>query len=671
MENKPYRTITVLMIWLNLVVFVSAGLFANTSDDPVLLQINGRKVTVSEFEYVYSKNNMNPRVLDPKTVDEYLELFINFNLKVHEARQMGMDTVASFIEELEGYRKQLAQPYLTDQDLNQQLLEEAFERMQSDIRASHILISVEQHASPADTLAAWEKINQLRNRIVQGEDFGTLAQEYSDDPSAKGMPATASRPAMRGNSGDLGYFSVLDMVYPFESAAFSTPVNEISEPVRTSFGYHIIKVTDRLPAMGRARVAHIMVSVPENKDKETEARKKIEEIYRQVLEGEDFASLAERFSDDKASGRRGGELPPFTSNRMVPEFISAVANMDEPGSVSEPIKTQYGWHIVKLFEKTKPDKEEALAELRNKISRDSRAILSQQAVVDKLKKDYSFVEHPQHLDIFFSVVDNRIFEARWSPEDVQGKDNVLFTFAGKTFTQEDFTSYLQRTQSVRTPESIRNYVNAMYLNFVNNTLVDFEEKQLENKYPEFKQIMQEYHDGILLFELTDKKVWSKAMQDTSGLREFFRAHQDKYLWDERFDAVIYTFNTEKAARSGRNAIRRAQRRSTSHEEVMAAFNKESQLEVSARKGVMEVEDHPVLKSAPREKGVSDVINHNNTFVIVRIDEYFPPQPRTFEEVRGLAIADYQNFLEEKWVNELREKYEITLHREALDVIFSE
>ncbi len=641
-----------------------------TSDDPVLLKVNDREITVSEFEYVYSKNNLNPQVMDPRSVEEYLELFINFNLKVYEAIQLGLDTHETFINELAGYRQQLAQPYLNDQEVTDHLLEEAIERLQWDVRASHILIYVEEHADPADTLKAWSKIMNIRERILGGESFSALAVEYSDDPSAKGQPATASRPAMRGNSGDLGYFSVLDMVYPFENAVYNTPVNEISMPVRTNFGYHIIKVADKLPAMGRATVAHIMVNVAADAPEENQqqAKSKIDEIYQKVLDGEDFGSLAERFSDDKASGRRGGELPAFTSTRMVPEFIKAIADLDEPGQISEPVRTQFGWHLIKLRNKSLPSDDEVIVDLKNRITRDNRAKLSQNVVLQRIKNENNFNEYNQNLEIFFEKVDDSIFQGRWDKSVIDGNNELLFSFADNYFTQQNFANYLANVQSMRTPESLKNYINTMYLNFRNQSLLEYEESQLEDKYPEFRRIMKEYHDGILLFELTDQKVWSKAMQDTIGLREFFQNNIENYMWNDRFDAEIYTFNSERVAKSGRRQIRRAQRRNISHEELMNEFNSSSQLEVSSEKGLMEKKQNPLLSKISKRQGVSNVIKHGNNYAVVRVNEFLPSQPKKMNEVRGLVIADYQNYLEEKWVEELRSKYEYSVNPEAIELL---
>ncbi len=657
-----------VVLFLMLSIIICPLNISAQGDDPVLLSIDGREITLSEFEYVYSKNNLNTQVVDPKSVDEYLDLFINFNLKVQHALELGLDTNQSFITELEGYRKQLAQPYLNDQDVTEELVEEAYERMQYDVRASHILISVEQHAAPQDTLAAWNKINDLRNRVLAGENFGELAKEFSDDPSASGMPATANRPAMRPNYGDLGYFNVLNMVYPFESAAYATDINEVSEIVRTNFGYHIIKVTDKIPAMGRAKVAHLMVNAPVDAPQEEidNARDKIDEIYQKLLQGESFEELVQNYSDDKASARRNGEIPPFTSNRMVPEFIKAINELEQPDEISEPVRTQFGWHLIRLIEKEKPSREEAIADLKSKITKDSRAVLSQKVIIDRIKKEYDFTEQTQNLELFFTLVDERIFQGRWTLDTVVALDKELFEFDGITYLQKDFADYLKQNQTMRSPETVRNYVNTMYEKFSNEKLLEYEESMLEAKFPEFQRIMREYHDGILLFELTDQKVWSKAMSDTVGLKEYFKQNQEDYMWDDRLDAVIYTFVTEDLAKSSRSDIRRLYRRDRSHEDLINELNADSQLNVSAEKGLFEKDDKPVLNEIEWKKGVSPVFHWNNRFFIVQVNNVLPPQPKKLNEIRGLVIADYQNFLEEKWIKELRSKYNYSVNAEVLN-----
>jgi peptidyl-prolyl cis-trans isomerase SurA len=651
-----------------LLLGTSPKIFSQTIDDPVFIRLNGRTVNLSEFEATYQKNNLSMQIEDPKSVEEYLELYINFNLKVLEAINRGMHTNPAFINELKGYREQLAKPYLTDQHVTDQLLEEAYQRMQYDIRASHILVNLNEHAKPADTLAAWNRINRIRERILNGEPFDQVARQESDDLSARDQEGTANRPPMRGNGGDLQYFTVLDMVYPFETAAYNTPVGEISNPIRSSFGYHIIKVTDRLPAMGRAHVAHIMNIFPPGADENAkEALKpRSQDIYERILAGDDFGELAAQYSDDRSSGRRNGEMPPFTSNRMVPEFIKAISQLYSPGSITEPVRTQFGWHIIKLIEKTPPPAFEDVAlELKNRISRDSRSQLSQQVVINRLKREFNFRENPSALNDFFSIVDETIFERKWEKSKAAHLNKVLFSFANQSVSQQDFAKYLELSQGLRTPEVIEGYVSAMYQNFVSQKILEFEDSQLESKYPEFKAIMKEYHDGILLFELTDKLVWTKAVEDSTGLRNFLVENQNEYFWPERINATIYTFNNQRIAKQGRREIARAQRRGLDYNHVLAVFNNTSSLNATAVNGVFERDEEEMLNSVPWAKGISQIFPWKGKFAVVHVHELLPSQPKQIEEIRGILIADYQNFLEKKWVEELRQKYKVEVQRNLL------
>lgn len=657
------------LLWV--IIGLSISSFAASQTDPVLIKIGDYTVKQSEFAEVYRKNNLEMVVADPKSVEEYLELFINFKLKVLEAESLGLDTNTAFINELAEYREQLARPYFYDQEVSDKLLEEAFERMQYDVRASHILISVDEHAPPADTLEAYNRIMEIYRRIEAGESFSEVASAESEDPSARNRAATANRPAFRGNAGDLGYFTVLNMVYEFETAAYNTPVGEVSMPVRSPFGYHLIKVTDRLPAMGRVQAAHIMVNSPTGTPgPEAEKHKmKINELHQRLVNGEDFGALAAEFSDDGASARRNGELPQFTSNRMVPEFIKVISDLKNPGDFSQPVKTDFGWHIVRLIEKTAPGTfEEEFFELKNRISRDARSKLSREVVLTRLKNEYGFKETEERLTDFYDVVDNSIFEAKWDVSKASDLTAELFNFAGKSFTQQDFANYLAQTQGMRTPEGIVPYVRNMYNNWQENSLIDYEDSMLEQKYPEFKSIMKEYHDGILLFELTDKLVWSRAVEDTTGLKQFLADHQDEYMWGERLHATIYLCKDSKTAARTRKAVQKAARNGNGFQQVVEEMNTQSQTEVSAREGKFEKEEEPIIDSIAWKKGLGKPFNWNDRVALVNVHELLPPQPKQIDEIRGMLIADYQNYLEKQWVQELRTKYQVQIDQNVLSQI---
>ena len=536
-------------------LFIFSGSFAQQNNDPILLKIAGENISKSEFLRVFQKNNLKDQAIDKKALDEYLELYINFKLKVKEAIELGLDTAREFKSELNGYRSQLAQPLLVDKDVTEELISEAYKHMQYDIRASHILIKVDKNANPADTLIAYNKIISLRKRILAGESFEKIASESSDDPSAKDVPATNERPAYKGNGGDLGYFSAFDMIYTFEDGAYNTKVGEISMPIRSDYGYHLIKVTDKKNAMGKVQIAHILISMAQNPsaDEIKNIQKKIDEINAKLKSGTSFEDLVKEYSDDKGSVSKGGVLPEFGVNRMIPEFIVGISKLEKPGDISEPIQSKYGWHILKLINKQGIKSfDELKNDIKQKVSKDERSNKSKESFLAKLKVEYKFTENTKTIKDFYKVVTDSIFNNSWKAEEAKMLIAKMFSIGEKTYTQTDFAEFLAVKQEKVATQSIESYVNNRYKEWQEYLLFRYADSKLEEKNIDFKVLMQEYHDGILLFDLTDRNVWSKAIKDTVGLKEFHQKNALNYMWGERLDAVIFTFKhgkvTEKDAR---------------------------------------------------------------------------------------------------------------------------
>ncbi|MCE9540088.1 MAG: peptidylprolyl isomerase, partial [Bacteroidetes bacterium] len=524
--NKRVLSKTLL---LPVALFAFTNICAQKNSDAVLMTIGSTKVTVAEFGNVYHKNNTKEVANDNKSLNDYVDLFVNFKLKVKEAEEMRLDTAKAFRDELAGYRKQLAQPYLTDKDVNEKLLKETYSRLQEDVRASHILVKVAETAFPKDTLEAYTKIMSIRARILKGEDFNKVASEkgISDDPSSK------------ENGGDLGYFTALQMVYPFETAAFTTKVGDISMPVRTRFGYHIIKVVDKRKAQGEVLVSHIMVKTAPNMTKEDSLNtySKITEIYNKLKAGSKFDELATQFSDDKQSSKKGGELPWFTTNKMPYEFETAAFALKNKTDFSAPVKTKYGWHIIKLIDKRSLASFDNMKnELKDKITKDSRSQAGRASLIAKVKSEYKFKENLSARDEFYALVDSTLFEGRWNTSKAAALKKTMFNFNDKVFTQANFTNYIVNHQSKLGKMDPKMLINKIYVQFFDEMAVAYEESRLDKKYPEFKALMDEYHDGILLFELTDQKVWSKAVKDTVGSKDFYEKNKANYMWDERADA---------------------------------------------------------------------------------------------------------------------------------------
>ncbi len=661
MKNSMIKLLTGL-------VFLFVLSVASAQDtDPVVLKVAGENITKSEFLNVYQKNNVNGEVIDRKSLEEYMELYINFRLKVKEAESLGLDTTRSFIDELAGYRKQLAQPYLIDEEMNKSLLTEAYNRKNEDIRASHILIKVDRNASPADTLAAYKRVMALRKRVLKGEDFGMLAMENSDDLSARDR--TVENRNIKGNKGDLGYFTVFDMVYPFESGAYSTKVGEVSMPVRSDFGYHLIKVTDRKPALGRVQVAHILMRIPAGASAADSAAvaQKAQDAYNRIVNGEEFARLAEQLSDDKSTATKGGVLPWFGANKMIPEFIKEVSALKDINQVTKPFSSVFGWHIVKLLERKEIGSyEDNLADLKQSLTRNDRAKKSEEALLKRIKNEYKYSENLKARDAFYKVVTDTIFAGGWKVEQATGLKKTIMTIGRSSYSQQDFAQYLAKNQRKRNKEDISAFVNSMFTTFSNEKCLAYEDSQLESKYPEFKMLVKEYHDGILLFELTDQKIWSKAVKDTTGLEAYYNTRKSVYMWDQRLDATIYTFNVtdEKVLSKARNAIKKG----VTDNELLEMINTDSTSFLSIDRRKFLKGENPLIDEIDWKPGISTETVTADKATMIMVHEVLNPEPKKLNEARGIITADYQNYLEQEWIKELRAKYPFEVNKEVLSSI---
>lgn len=626
--------------------------------EEVVLEIDGKKVTKSEFLQIYLKNNNDPKY-DKASLDEYMELFKKFKLKVAEAEALGYDTIPKLKKELDGYRKQLAQPYLVDSTQNMALVKQAYDRMKTEVRASHILVKVDENASPADTLVAYNRIMALKKRIEAGEDFAVVAKGKggSDDPSAQ------------RNNGDLGYFTAFQMVYQFEEAAYNTAVGKISNPVRTRFGYHIIKVTGTRPARGTMKAAHIMVAAGKESTPEeiASAEKKAQEIYEKIQKGESFESLAAEFSDDSQTADKGGVLPMFgtgTTTRMVTEFEDAAFNLKNNGDVSQPIKTDFGYHIIKRLEWTELRSFDQLKkEIQGKVNKDERAKKTQDSFVAKMKKAYKFKDMSAETSKWFvDNLDSTYYMGRWNADKLTS-NSVMFTLNKKPYTQKQFADYLIKNyRGVKQADS-KSVVAKQLKAWQNSEIIAYEESRLEYKYPEFKALMQEYHDGILLYEIMTDKVWNKAIKDTNGLRSYFEQNASKYQWNKRYNAYVYECLNQDIANDVQKMLNSSD--TISSKTILAKVNKSSELNLRVRTNKFEADNTAFLKGQNLNKGVNAPYTHEGKVYVVKVEEILPPGPKMLSEAKGAATSDYQNYLEKMWLEELAKKHPIKVNQEVL------
>jgi peptidyl-prolyl cis-trans isomerase SurA len=509
MRTKP-------LLFLILVLMPFLG-FSQDLNNKVLLNVAGRDIQAGEFLRMYKKSIEPGKTLDPQ---EYLQQFIAFKLKVADALSEGTDTTEAFKKEFNGYRDQLSQNYLTDPSLKEKMLHEAYNRSLTEIKASHLLISVPADASPVDTIKAYQKAVTGRERIISGEPFEDVARSVSEDPSVK------------VNGGNLGYFTAFQMITPFENAAYSLNPGEVSQPVRTTYGYHIIKVTDKRQARGKVRVAHIMKSTPPGTTEQdvSKAEAAINDIYRQLQEGASFSDLAKRMSDHKESAAKGGEMNWFGTGEIIPEFTNAAFSLTDTGTYSKPFRSVYGWHIVKLLDKKAPASfDESKQFLESRLNQAKLSSESKDSFIKNLKDEYKLSVNTKVLKWFIKKSDTLIMAGRGNYNREKIPKGNIFTFSDQKCTSAHFADNIEKNRSVINIHDPESFVNKALESGISEQLMVYEKSILEKKYPEFRYLMGEFHDGMLLFDISGKKVWNRVSSDTIGLRSFYEAHRNDFL----------------------------------------------------------------------------------------------------------------------------------------------
>lgn len=611
----------------------------------VLFTLRGQPVFSNEFIYLYNKNHQTkPDEYSTDDIVSYLDLFINFKLKVAEAKNRGMDTTAAFQNEYNTYRGELIKPYLPDNRIIDSLTLLTYQRLKQEVRASHILIGLKPGALPDDTLKAYNKISELKERALAGDDFGSLAATYSEDPSAP------------TNKGDLGYFTALQMVYPFETVAYQTSTGEIAGPVRTQFGYHLIKVQDRIPARGEVEVAHIMIRTA-NGDKE-KAKSLIFDLYDQLRAGASWEELCRQYSEDQGSKENGGKLRPFGSGAMsaVPPFEQIAFSIKTPGDVSDPFETAYGWHIMKLIRKIPlPSYDQIKDQLRNRVARDERVQISREAWQAKLKAEFGFTENQKIKSEVIASGDSSLNTAKWNSKKLEHKYTaILFTLKGKGYETKRFAEFVQKNQraSKDNPQVI---MEKLYNQYVEEILTDLLEEKISDENVEFAMLSREYYEGILLFEIMEKEVWNKAADDSLGQINYYNGNRSKYGAGERANAIFYSH----ADSSFREPLRQLIHSGDSIKIVH--FVKEKKIKEES--GLYEKGSKTLIDKLAWRPDVYSFEN-NGMYYLAQISSILPPGEMTFEEARASVVADYQQALENEWIRQLRKKYPVKVNEKA-------
>lgn len=639
-------------------MFVAIVSNAQQKNDQTLITIGNEKIPSSEFVRIFLKNNPDAKLVDAKSIEEYLNLYTNFRLKVIDALYAKLDTSVSFKNELAGYRQQLARPYMVDKETEQRLIAEAYERMKYDINASHILISVPEQNTPADTLKLYNKAIAIRNRIISGEPFDVVARATSDDHSVK------------NNNGALGYFTAFQMVYPFESAAYKLKVGELSMPVRTRFGYHILKLNDKREAKGQVKVAHIMLTVPKEAslEQQQQVKTKIGEIYKQVINNEDFGKLAIQFSQDPGSSKNSGELPWISSGNLVPEFEQVAFGFQRDGQISEPFQTVYGWHIAKrIGRKEIGSFDEMLPEIKKRLTSDIRSIISVERMIDKIKRENSFKEDTLNLFSIIPLVDSSIYKGKWQVPYIK-ENKELFSLSNQGYYQKEFCEYLFQLQQKPVVGSIYTVVKKTYNNWVDNMVYSYQESKLDRLFPDFKYLVQEYHDGILLFNISDIKVWSKASNDTIGLKQFYQGNKNNYKWGERVHYVTYSCADNKQLIKANKFASTRKVKGLKPEDVILRINKGKIAQISLNHKAANLDENEVINYKSWVNGLSEITSKDSIFTFNDIVQITSGDIKDFNDCKGQVTSDYQQKLEEDWLRILHQQYPVVVDLEVLQQV---
>jgi peptidyl-prolyl cis-trans isomerase SurA len=636
--------------------------------DSVLAVVAGRPIDVHELLTQYSKiGQPDTSGVDSLAIyEDFLKRYVDFKLKVLEAKEAGYFELPDLRDEIEAYRSQLARPYLLEQEVTEPLIRELYDRRKQQVEASHILIRVEPSAPPSDTLEAYNKILAIRDSLVKGMDFSELAFRNSEDPSARSAPGSA------GYRGYLGFFGGGRMVKEFEDAAFRTDAGEVSDIFRSQFGYHILKVLNRIPTPPDLRMAHIMIQPkgPTPADSAV-ALARIREVQSKLAEGQSFGDLAREYSDDKASAGQGGELQRVSFDTGLPVSMRDVAFSMEEDEVSDIIETPFGFHVVKVLEKLPLGTlEEMHDDLNKQISRLPRSGAAQTKYAESVRRrlgewaDTTLIRQwadTMTPDSLFRTVSRGVF-------DDSTRHRILVSLGDSTYTVARLSAFLgtRRLPNASTPIG---RIWASIDDFLNDAAIDHEVSALEERDPSFGATMDEFRDGLTLFRLMEDSVWTAASSDSLGLRDFYDLNADQYRYQARTRIVSFTSKSDSLLASIGVRVREGE----ALDDVFAEVKADSLLSLKRDTTMVEGLTNSIFDKAldAGEREIVDPQPYNNAFIVLYNDGVVPARKKKFDEARAEVITQYQKILEDRLLGRLRTKYEVRLFRDNLEKAFRE
>lgn len=639
---------------------LQVGLMYGQKEDPILFSIGEDDVQLSEFKYIYEKNNSDKADYSEASVAEYLELYKKFKLKVHRARVQGLDTIKTLQKELEGYRKQLAATYLKDKEISERLINEVVDRYAEDREVSHIFIECGPNSTTEQGEIALDKINNIYAKLKQnkGTGFGMMAKTLSHDKvSAK-------------NNGRLGYYTapLPDGFYEFENAMYNTPVGEFSEPFQSKMGYHIIMVSQIRPARGEMEIAHVLVRKLKKGKEAANAKQRIDSVYQHLNSGRTFEAIVAKYSDDAKTKDKGGYLGFFGVNQYEAAFEDAAFALSADDSYTKPVETSVGYHIIKRISKRdNKDKKRTKKRIESRINNNDRFKIAEQKLIEDVKSEAKFKEDRSLLVNLYNNLGDNFYSYKWEPKQYGNGNKTLFSLAGKEYSLNDFVAYMKSNVRERLKFSktkpVAESANKLYDIYVKEEVMSYEEANLEKKYPDFKALMREYREGILLFEITKNEVWDKASQDSVGLQSFYDKNAGKYMWPERIKAKKVVVDA-KSKIALEEAYAFAKKKGV--DKFLAKYQSEDNYKIKVTEETIEAAA-PEIATMEKKLGKVSAIEtqYDKKGHFYSYLSSLKPSLKTLKEARGYVIADYQDYLEKDWVAKLKKDHPIKVDNKVL------
>jgi peptidyl-prolyl cis-trans isomerase SurA len=650
-----------------LICYIPFSSIAQDKNNPLIFCYGKNKVYQNELErgYLRNKDLVNDKPTS-KDVDDYLTLYQNFKLKVQDAYDRQMDTMPAYKKELAQYRAQLAKKYLNDSSVTEELVREGYERSKEIINASHILILAGFGSSAEDTLKAYNKIDKIRNDIIANKvSFDQAAIQYSEDPSSKNKGAL-------GYKGNLGWFSTFQFLYTFEDMAYETATDSISPVFRTRYGYHILKVNGRKKSKGERKIAAIKIyrRPTGTPDDTMNIYNRVQAVYKLLSEGEGWDTTLTKYTEDPNARYNRGVYNWFseTTNKLPSNVVKEAFSLSVKEQISKPILAKDAYYIIKLVDmRAIPSFEKKEYEIRNKVTQDGRIYKSTVATVARIKKENNFTENTEALSQFAAAAGPAFKTGTWNSSNTQNGTKELFTIGEQIFTVDSFSKFIATAQ--RPGQQIKSgsaVIKSLYGNFVNQMVLNYEDDNLEKNYPEFAYVYQDFKDGILFFNINSLEVWNKPMTDTAGMRAYYNANIDSFVWEDRVKMLTINASSNEILDQAYELLKQG----WSKDSVMNKLNQNNALNIYIdlglyEKGMNNEADSLILKKDEWSKSNPIMVKKGLTNGVYRAyvgTEIIPSSTKPYENARGDLSAMYQKKVENVWLDELRKKYKIKVSK---------